>query len=149
MCEKKGDIEEIYEEVEIEWQISDFFSIDETVAIESPTFCLTDSSRFFRLAWTRKPWFAIFALCSMKPFEYSVKYNLELIKRDGSVELLSKGILKEGKNQELFFKQSEVLELKCEVESLDVITIACTLKRENTYADQPRNKGKLKKLISK
>lgn len=82
-----------------------------------------------------------------------MKYDFGFRKLDGSVDQLSKGIFKGDKTvARVFFKLPEVvLERKCEVMSLNVFTITCTLRRESIDSDQPSvlNKPKLKKLISK
>lgn len=153
-CVKLGDIEEIYEEREIEWKISNFFSITRGVHIESPTFCFTDSSWFFELLLNLRvqPRTALFYFCNNESFKYPVKYNLGLRKHDGTVKELSKGIIPERCIKlRIFLKPSDILEQKCEMPSLDMITFTCTLKRESTHSDKTStlNKQELKKLISK
>lgn len=107
---KKGSIEEIQycEEREIEWKIPDFPSIAEDEVIESATFSFAESSWYFRLVKKSisKPGFAAFGLYNTKPWKYSVKYDFGFRKLDGSVDQLSKGILKEDETmcREFVFK---------------------------------------------
>lgn len=95
--EKNGKIEEIYKEVyeekEIEWKIADFFSIAENKIIQSPAFCFSNSSWYFRMCpkYNDKP-FGRFCLLSTKPLQYSVKFDFGLKKLDNSVVELGSGI---------------------------------------------------------
>lgn len=154
--EKNGNIEEIYEEREIEWKIDSFSSIDkDLLEIESPTFFFENNSWFFRLRpkSSSRPGFAVFGLHCKKTWEYSVNYDLGFKKPDGSIEQLSIGFFKGdgGMSCAIFFKLSEVFEQKCDAASLDVFIITCILKRERVHSEQQRvrNKPKLKELMSK
>lgn len=152
---KNGNIEEIYEEREIEWKIDLFSSVAEDEIIESPSFCFENSTWCFRLRpiYTEKPGFAAFGLHNIKTWEYSVKYDLGFKRLDGSIEQLNIGIFEgNGKTYcDIFFKLSEILEQNCDVASLNLLTITCILKRESVHSDQKRvlNKPLLKELISK
>lgn len=149
----------LVEETEIEWKITDFFSLFENERFQSPIFC------FANVSW----YLAIFPQCSEKKKfirlylrndilrEYPVEYSFGLTKHDGSVEQLMKGILKgnQGYNEQCeasFIKESEVRQRHSELVPSGIITIRGRLKFGTVSSIQPSlvlDKPKLENLISK
>lgn len=160
MGKEVGTVEKktLVEEIEIEWKISNFFSLLKYDYFKSPIFCLGNGSwylKMFPICTTEE--FMRLYLCNATVREYPVEYTFGLEKGDGSVEQLMKGILKGNQNSQStseaeFLKKTEVHQRKSELVPSDILTIIGRLKRETASRTQPSpvlDKRKLENLISK
>lgn len=157
--EKIGNVEKRRDEMELEWILSDFFTIAESgKEFIGPSFWFVNTSWHFRLnpRSTIRPGLVNLFLVKERKLECSVEYYFGFKKLDGSVsvEHLSKGILTEKSGNwtnSLFFKLSEVQEQKSELVPSDTLTVTCMLKRETNHSHQAKmlTPPKLQKFMSK
>lgn len=154
--EDTGNVEEKHEEKEIEWKITNFFSLAENRnEIRCSDFSFAGSLWYLRLfpKSIERPGFMYWCLWPVNGHNCSLVYNFGLKKEDGSVEYLNEGILRENHVHSAFYyiKLIEIQQRKRELAPTNVLIIICTLKRITTDSDQPKilDNPKIEKLISK
>lgn len=152
-AKKIGSVEK-YEEIRVEWKIPDFFSVveDKSLSYKSSTFFFADASWYLLIDFDEDN--MSLALHNDETREYAVEMIFGIRKRDNTVEVLGKGIMKGDETcDDDDFEVLELSELhfsKSELVPSDVLTVTCTVKRKTTDSDRPNasDKPSFLKLIS-
>lgn len=123
------------EETEIEWEISNFFSLlADNFHICSPMFCFANSSTwYFQMHGENSldPNFMALYLCNNRIREYSVEYSFGIKKRGCEVEPLLRRVMPGNElvtDRWKFIKRSEVLQRNLELVPFGNFTVSCKLK---------------------
>lgn len=152
--EETGKVEQWHNETEIEWAITDIFSLAENKnVINSRTFHFANISWLLKLKLKsdiKRGCMCLF-LGKIDSHDCSVEYDFGLKKPDYSVEHLTKGIFKGVRKWSgpCYIKLSKVKKRKSELVSSGALKITCKLKREATDSGGQSKIIKLNKLISK
>lgn len=159
MYRYSGNVQNTYEETQVEWKIADFCTIienDDLGCCKSPKFFFVNISLFFEL-WPKcgiVPEDISLYLITEQYLDYSFEYNLGLKRIDNNVESLQEGSALTGSVSTgiyYYLNLSELKQRKSELMPSGVLTITCTLKRGTSHSTEPKalQNPELKKLISK
>ena len=162
--EEIGNVEKKKEAMEIEWEITDFFSIAaQEKEFKSASFSFANTSWHFRQRPQSKmeSGFLYLYLVQTGNLKSSVEYDFGLKKLDGCIEYPVKGIINcyvnttpwlknERHSDAMYLNWAEMQQRQSELAPSGVLIITCTLKYETIrFGREKMAPPKLKKFISK